>query len=328
MLYEIYKKDIPNFLDYLISKNLEVIAPVNEGVVRFEKIRSGKDVTLDYINTAESPKEYFLPDGDNLFIFDKKRLEYESLKPIEKTRVIFGMRPCDANALNILDRVLLEKPIDNNYAERRKKTIIIAIECKKTGDNCFCYVFGTDTVKEGVDLVFKPYGKKYIVEVLSKKGEKLLDKTFFKKSKLKSYKVKRRFKKKIDLKEIKSKLPELYNSDKWKPIAERCIACAACTGVCPTCYCFEHKDYEHFNSVIRKRYWSSCLLASFSRVAGNHVIRRSMESRVKQFVYHKLFYFEKRYGVDLCVGCGRCISSCPVGIDFFEFINKLAVKKR
>ena len=309
-----------DFLNEL-KNEMDVFVPAksNDGI-DFE-LFNGENVVFDYVNTKTPPKSFFFPEEDIIFHFKKlKGKIIISLPKISKKILIFGVRPCDSYALWILDKVLLKK--DLNYTQRRKKTFIICVECEKAGKNCFCYAFN---VKPKVfDLLFSPTKNGFLVKVGSEKGRRLMKKYshFFEKRGKFLHVFPKKFYKKFDLKKVEKKLPSLFSSEKWKKIAEYCLACTACTAVCPTCYCFDIKDEEN----VRKRVWSSCFLLEFTRVAGNFYFRKERSERVKQFVYHKLYYFKKAFGVHLCVGCGRCIDACPVFIDFFDHLMKMVKK--
>ena len=309
--------NLKNFLEELSSK-FDVFAPLKNS----EGVDFGffdKDLlTFDYINTKTPVKIFFLPEEEPIFYFSKKGKRIEIKEPeITKKFVVFGVRACDSYAIYLLDKIFLNK--DKNYSQRRKNGLIFCVECEKAGENCFCYAFN---IKPKVyDLLFSPTKNGFLVKVGSKKGKKILkefNQFFEKKGKFKHVFPKKFFKK-FDLKKVEKNLERLfYKNEFWKKIADECLACGACTAACPTCYCFDFEDEEN----LRKRKWSSCFLLEFTRVAGNFYYRKEREERVKQFVYHKLYYFKKRFKESLCVGCGRCIEACPVFIDFFEELMK------
>jgi ferredoxin len=183
----------------------------------------------------------------------------------------------------------------------------------------------TDKLSSGFDLLLTDAGNSYYVEAGSKFGKKLLSNRLFetvsKKPKIEKLKNKRKF----YSKNIEKKILNIFDHKDWKEIAKRCLSCGACTVACPTCYCFSVVDEPNFDgsSGKRKRIWDSCMLLEFSRIAGDLIFRRDRTDRCKQFVFHKLSYFKEEYGVQLCVGCGRCVEICPTKIDFFKEVERM-----
>ena len=332
MPYILPKTEVPKLLDFLLSKKFDVIAPVEtEDGIDFESIRDGNKVTLNYVNTLFPPKRFFLPNGEVLFEVRKRKGRFEIIETVEKTkRVIFGIRPCDVNALLVLDKLFIDEVKDPYYIARRKNTLILAVQCERAGENCFCYAFGTDKLNDDYDLLFVPNGEKYFVKVSSKAGEDIVKKSgLFELTNENPPKIKLKFKKKFNLKIVETNLARIFNDTKWEKVAKRCLSCAGCSIVCPTCYCFEIEDIPEFDwGSKRHRYWSSCLLQSFTRVSGDFVFREKRSDRIKQFVYHKLLYYKEKFGVQLCVGCGRCIEVCPTDIDFFKEVERMVGVKK
>ena len=124
----------------------------------------------------------------------------------------------------------------------------------------------------------------------------------------------------------KKDISHLYDHPDWKKGVDICLSCSACTALCPTCYCFEIHDNvgtKNPKEGERKRSWSSCQVQEFTKVAGEHVFRKEREERFKHRIYHQLDYFKQKNGINLCVGCGRCIEACPTRIDFVEIINEM-----
>ena len=205
MPYFAKKKNISRLLNRL-SRDCEVVAPVKKGKdFDFQPVLSGKDVDLKgYINTRFSPKEYFLPKKETLFTFEKSRKVKVKAHLPEEKRVIFGIRPCDVNALLVLDRIFTEDYEDVVYTKRRENTTLIVVNCKKTGDYCFCGSFGTNELRGGYDLLLTETGNDYFVEVGSEKGEEIIEKNndLFKWTKRSVRKPKLKFKKKVDVKKL------------------------------------------------------------------------------------------------------------------------------
>ncbi|RLC69380.1 MAG: 4Fe-4S ferredoxin, partial [Chloroflexi bacterium] len=172
------KEEMANLLDEL-RREFRVVAPVRrEGLILFEEIGSGKEAQLDFGNSRKSPKDFFFPQMEVLFSYQLSDNELKIEEPQHEPRktVIFGMRPCDARALLLLDKVFLEGEVqDSNYRRRREENIILALGCTHPHRTCFCTsVGGNPFGTEGIDALFIDLGKTYVVEVLTQKGEELL----------------------------------------------------------------------------------------------------------------------------------------------------------
>lgn len=306
------KEDLNKFLYKLKSKN-ELISPVKiEDVTRFEIINYISQISLERIPTF-SPKKFFLPSKEDIFYFPESRFNIVNLLKREKDKIIFGLRFCDMNAIAALDKMLLGK--DHFYTQRREKITIIGLKCEdEVEKNCFCTSMN---LKYKGDLFFHDIGDSYYIEVNSDKGLKLV-------SRLKDYYYDTE--KITTFKHLLKKDLEIYTSNNyWSDLAKRCTSCGACTSICPTCNCFKIIDSIELDmqKAKRTRELTSCEYSSFWKdINGNELISEKTD-RFKHRIFHKLVYFKKKYGIDMCTGCGRCISNCPQNIDFVEKINEL-----
>src|SRR3989338_1345309 len=180
--------------------------------------------------------------------------------------------------------------------------------------------------KDFFDIMFFDMGRCYLAETGSEKGEAVIAKSkkMFKPS---NYSITESDKKIEGTDRLLNKdISELYDHPDWKKGVDMCISCGACTSLCPTCYCFEVHDQTELKDPKkskRERTWSSCQVKEFTKVAGGHVFRDKREDRFKHRIYHQLEYFREQHGIDLCVGCGRCITACPTKIDFVKIINEM-----
>jgi len=304
-----------------ISKTHELIAPVKDDVVRFESVTSVDKITL------ESPsffpvKDFFFLKEEVIFTFEGNDIKVPELKPIK--RVFFGLRRCDLNGIKRQDTALLGNIKEPYYQIRRKLSTLIGFHCEKAPlEYCFCESLEKE---EFFDLMYYDRGDHYLIEIGSDAGRELIEKYFdyFTESQVEITPEEKIIEGADRL--IKKDISALYEHENWKKGVELCLSCAACTSLCPTCFCFEIHDETKMsdpNSGSRKRYWSSCQLQSFSRVAGDFVFRSDREERFKHRIYHQLQYFKERFYVNLCVGCGRCIQGCPTRIDFVKLINEM-----
>ncbi|MEM2918149.1 MAG: 4Fe-4S dicluster domain-containing protein [Candidatus Altiarchaeota archaeon] len=321
----IEEKNLEQFIFVLLSK-YDVVAPIKKGDVSvFDSIKSFGDIDLNFINTTFPPKKYFLPN-------DEKILEYKlndiSSSYEEKKRIIFGIRPCDVHSILHQEKIFLDSNfLDLYYYKRRENTLIFALNCSESGENCFCNSLGTDKLTSGFDLLFSKVSDGYVVEIGSEKGNEILinAKKFFKEANGKENEIKSIIcKKSLSEKEIE-KLENSFNSKIWEKYSEKCLSCCACTITCPNCLCFGLRDLINLDlkSGERIREWQSCQLKVFTKVAGEYVFRNERYKRFRHRIYHQLNYFKKQYGVHFCVGCGRCISNCPTKIDMTEIIKEL-----
>lgn len=304
------KKELNNFLKSLIER-YEVIAPVkkDEFLTKFEIIKDPKEIYLDKI-TKVPAKKFFIPDNEEIIEYKNKKIIKSQDKA--KKRIIFGLRKCDLNAIQILDKLMF----DELYQNKRKNTILIGMHCEAPDEYCFCN--SMELNDDCYDLFFYRQNNDYYVSIGSDKGLSLVND-------LKDSKKEIILKEK-NTKTIKNKNIERHYRNKiWETNSAQCLSCSACTIYCPTCNCFDIKDNLNINlkDGIRKKSEMSCQLKSFSRVAGGKAFRDSRLSRFKHFVYHKIVYYKKQHGRYMCVGCGRCIRICPTKIDWVNTINLL-----
>ena len=306
------KSKLPSFIEDLI-KSHEVIAPVKNPNTKFQKISSFSDFH-PATPTQVPAKQHFMPEGEPLLEF-KNNKPKESKGKIPKT-ILFGLRLCDLNAIQILDNVMW----DTQYLEKRKNTTLIGMFCDSPDQYCFC---NSMMLEDFYDLFFYPKGKNYIIDVKSKKGEALVKNLETLKEEIKIPRPKN--KKKLKNLDIEKN----YKDSIWKRDSKKCLSCSACTIYCPTCNCFDMKDTSSSDMAPEKRIrrQASCMLKSFSKVAGGKSYRDSRVSRFKHFVYHKISYYKSTHGRPMCVGCGRCLRVCPTKIDWVRTINKLPKKK-
>lgn len=306
------KEEFENFINSLIKK-YEVIAPVKQNPkhTRFKVIKNAKEIYLDNL-TSVPVKEFFMPEKEEILNFNGKNIS-ESI-PSKKKRIIFGLRKCDLNSLKVLDKVMYNQ----GYIEKRKNTILIGLFCEHPDKYCFCNSMELQDINETCDLFFWPTKKDYRISVFSKKGEAIT--SHLQQSKKE---IKLKYKNKLKLKN--KDISKNYSDKIWEKDSEKCLSCGACTAWCPTCNCFDLRDEIDidFKTGRRIKLGSSCQLKSFSRVAGGKVFRDSRLSRFKHFVYHKIDYFKKQHKIYMCVGCGRCLRSCPTKINWVKTINKL-----
>ena len=337
----------------------EVIAPIqgHGGEVIFYPIESIEDVAWDwtYVNTVLPPKRFFLPQTEELFHYIKKGQTYEITPTYnDRVRMIYGIRPCDVNALIFLDRFFgggsigREAPYrgvnsfqDNYYAIRRANTFIIAFGCHQPGEHCFCICCdGGPFLKEGFDLQLTQMGEdEYIVEVGSARGLKIV----YGHEDLFRLATERESKKLIQIMDeaiLKFKNTRAYLSkaiknitlnqvpdELWENLGDRCQDCGGCSYVCPTCCCYNVVDVPvKANEGLRVRTWDSCAFAGFTKMAGGDNPRSEKKDRLKRRFFHKLSYqYIRKNGTHGCVGCGRCVTTCFANISMPAIVEKIRI---
>ncbi len=334
----IEKNKIPALIEEL-TKEQEVFAPVKrENLISFERV-SPNGTCLDFQNTKKSPKEVFLPQTETLFTFtvDKKGVEIDEAPSQDRKVVLLGIRPCDARGLVLVDRFFSSgEHQDSYYLDKRKKTIIVGLACNHPLSTCFCTsVGGSPFGKEGIDLLLQEIEDKYLMEAVTEKGEKLIEKIpWLKDAEEADMKMIKKLcedaenavKSKVSVKGASDKLERMFDDPVWDQIHQKCLGCGICTYFCPTCCCFDILD-EGTDDGKRVRIWDSCMFPSFTLEGSGHNPRPSGKERMRQRIMHKFNYYFKNFGEHFCVGCGRCVRECPVNLDIREIVEEISVRQ-
>lgn len=336
-MYKIAKENL-SALFQLIADNQELYLPVKSaGQTNFAAWSKEAEVDLDTLKTVKSAKDAFFPQSEGLYTVKKEgkkmSIEPESLK--EQDFVVFGMKACDVKGLEVLDNVFLSDPIDTFYAARRDHGTIVAMACHEPEETCFCEVFGIDAANPASDVAVWTVGEDLYWKALTEKGEALTEtvKELFADDEAGEAAVDAE---KEAIHNIVEKLPymnlslegwngdalsEKFDSPIWEELYKPCLACGTCTFVCPTCQCYDIKDYTAGNSVSRYRCWDSCMYSDFTMMAhGNN--RTSQMQRFRQRFMHKLVYYPANNdGMYSCVGCGRCVEKCPQALNIVKVVK-------
>ena len=344
-MYKIKREDLPALFQK-IAADQELYLPVRTAdQTNFGVWREEAEVDLDTLKTVKSPKDVFFPQSETLYTCyregKKLSVEPETLK--EQDFVVFGMKACDIKGVEVLDRVFLSDPIDTFYAARREHGTIVALACHEPEETCFCKVFGVDAAHPAADVAAwmgedTPYWKPE-----TEKGQKLTEKLadlLEKAGDAGSEKAVAEEEEKI--RSIIEELPyshlslegwngdvlmEKFESPLWEELYKPCLACGTCTFVCPTCQCYDIKDYDTGHGVQRYRCWDSCMYSDFTMMAhGNN--RTSQKERFRQRFMHKLVYFPANNdGMYSCVGCGRCVEKCPASLNIVKVVKAFQEKE-
>ncbi len=340
MKLKLDKKDFKPFLQSLIEE-YDFFAPVQlvEGVSVFRKIDHPDEVDLSSSNTQKPAKELFFPQSETMFRYEKagKKNQVTSMEEVKRERILFGARPCDIEAISILEKVFVgEGYTDVYFLEKRKKTTIMGLGCNHPLSTCFCSSAGGDPfLRAGSDLFFIDLGEAYFVELITKKGMVFHKNKFFKEADPKDLTLVKELEEKgfekvgytTPVEGIEKRLDLMGESLFWDRVHEICIGCRVCTYLCPTCHCFDIVDEGNPQIGQRVRNWDSCLSPLYSLETSGHNPRPTCRERTRQRLMHKFNYFPKNFGQVACVGCGRCILYCPVHFDIRQAINWTSPKR-
>jgi ferredoxin len=252
---------------------------------------------------------------------------------------LLGVRPCDLRAIRIQDRVLTGGAhVNSSYAARREQVFIIAVNCTEPGETCFCASMGAGPCADsGYDLVLTELEDGFLTEAGSEAGARLLasvpaadaaEETVSRARALVEGAADR-MGRSMPLVDLRDLMGSSLDSARWGDIASRCLSCGNCTMVCPTCFCTTTEDVTDLTGDNAERWmrWDSCFDLDFSYLHGGSV-RSSAASRYRQWLTHKLGTWHDQFGESGCVGCGRCIVWCPVGIDLTEEVAALEEERR
>ncbi|MEW5795324.1 MAG: 4Fe-4S dicluster domain-containing protein [Candidatus Zixiibacteriota bacterium] len=316
----------------------------NGGHYRLSK--SSRPALFDYVVGQHSWKHVLYPAFGKLWSATKNERGFEVKAPSENGKpkvALLGVRPCELKALAIHDQILTGGEFEDPfYRKIRSEALIIAVNCARPGGTCFCASVGTGPkAYAGFDLalteVFHDGTHGLIVEIGSKRGEKLaagLDlppatEAETAAAQQTSDQAAKAMGRRLDTNQLKERLYANFDNTNWDKIAERCLTCGNCTMVCPTCFCVNIQDTTDLTGTQaeRERRWDSCYSVNFSYIHGGS-IRTSPYARYRQWLMHKLAYWQDQFGVIGCVGCGRCITWCPVGIDITEEAAVLTTEDR
>ena len=334
-MYKIAKENL-SALFRKIAENQELYVPVKTGnQVNFGAWSKEAEVDLDTLKTVKSPKDAFFPQSENLYtcVRDGKKLSVEPEALKKQDFVVFGMKACDVRGIEVLDKVFLADPVDSFYAARREHGTIVAMACKEPEETCFCNVFGIDCAEPSADVAVWMTEEELYWKSLTERGETLTGQVKELLSDTMEEKVEEQ---KQSIRAIMEKLPnaqmslegwngealkEKFDSPLWEELYKPCLACGTCTFVCPTCQCYDIKDYDTGHGIKRYRCWDSCMYSDFTMMAhGNN--RTSQMQRFRQRFMHKLVYFPANNdGMYSCVGCGRCVEKCPSSLNIVKVIK-------
>ncbi len=344
-------------LDALIAalkgEGREVTGPVRrDGAIVYEPIDSADDLPRGWVDEQSGGKYRLKKEGNAYFsatlgpaswkrilhpprqtLWRTEVTEGETkiiaTPPDDTLRAFIGVRACDLAAIAIQDKVFQDGPYkDPHYAARRARAFLVAVNCTRAADTCFCVSMGTGPrAEKGYDIALTELsGARFLAEAGSKDGARMLaalpavpaiasDLAAADKRIEGATRQKRR----IDRDGLPELLKNASDHPQWEDVASRCLNCANCTMVCPTCFCTTMEEVNTLDGSGAERVsrWAWCFTTDFSHVHGGSV-RGSTKARYRQWMSHKLSYWVEQFDTMGCVGCGRCITWCPVGIDITQ----------
>jgi sulfhydrogenase subunit beta (sulfur reductase) len=314
-----------------------VIAPVlREREARFEEVEDAASVALDYGNAKHSLKSVYLPQVEQLLTYMRRRDDHNVITvsdPPTGPTMLFGVRPCDARARLMVDRVMVDGVCrDRYYAERRDGIVVVGLACEAPRSTCFCGAFDSGPYDPtGTDLFLRVAGDMYLVDTVTDRGAELaqdltlvaVDEEHQRLAKDAQAAAEAALRPIETLVGIEDALEGLWDHEVWRDIAATCLACGTCTYLCPTCHCFAVEDRTLAGGGERVRAWDSCMYAGFTMHASGHNPRPDQGARWRQRVMHKFSYLPQNVAAYGCVGCGRCVINCPVNLDIRRVLARV-----
>ncbi len=305
------------------------------GQVNFSKWSEGEEYCAEELKTVKSAKDLFFPQSENIVAFKKegKKISIETGTLPDQQFVLFGVRACDAKSFDILDKVFLAEPADQFYKARRENGIVITTACGAPEETCFCKIFGIDAANPGGDISTWLTDGQLYWEPITEKGKALTESLREILEEADTAAVEAQ---KVEIVHITEQLPltklslegwngeatkEKFDAPQWAELSQACLGCGACTFVCPTCQCYDVRDYDTGHGIQRFRCWDSCMYSDFTMMA-HGTNRPTQLQRFRQRFMHKLVYFPANNdGEYSCVGCGRCVSKCPISMNIAKVIK-------
>jgi len=309
------------------------------GTYRLEKRED--EAMFGFVVGPYSWKRFLYPPRLRLFAATKAGKGFEVVHPTNGAvpkYAFFGVRPCEIAAIKLQDRIFLNGPYaDQHYGAVRKAACIIAVNCVEPGGTCFCASMGTGPrAEKGYDLVLTEMTggghARFLLDAGSVTGNELLGAIHAHEAGDEDraavdhvlQEAAKGMGRSMDVSNIQTLFRDTFEHARWDEIAKRCLSCANCTLVCPTCFCSSVEDTTDLTGSRAERWrrWDSCFTSDFTKIAGGN-IRMSTRTRYRQWLTHKLANWIDQFGTSGCVGCGRCITWCPAGIDLTAEIAAL-----
>ena len=354
---------IDDLLQALKNRGYEVLGPtIRDRVIVYDHLENAADLPIGWTDRQDGGSYRLEKRADNAYfgyvvgpqswkkflhppilkLWEAKRngngFSIESAEPESPKYAFIGVRSCELAAIAIQDRVFIKgEYVDPHYQSRRKDLFTVAVNCTEPGGTCFCTSMNTGPKADGgYDLSLTEIITKkrhfFLLDSGSKKGAEIIkelphqaaSEDDIRAAETLLANASKKMGRNLETKNIKELLYQNLEHPRWEQVAERCLNCANCTMVCPTCFCTTVEDTTDLSgeTATRVRRWDSCFTMDFSYIHGGSV-RTSAMSRYRQWMTHKLASWQDQFGTSGCVGCGRCITWCPVGIDITEEVKAM-----
>jgi ferredoxin len=357
---------LDDLVDTLRARGFTVLGPTRrDGAIVYEELDSAADLPIGWTDVQEagtyrlehrdddarfgyavgphSWKQFLFPPRVRLWRARRANggVEVEETPPDERPYAFFGMRSCELHAMAIQDRVFIGGSyVDGDYAARREDAFVVAVNCFEPGGTCFCVSMGTGPKAEaGYDLALTEIldgDHRFLVEIGSERGREVLSGLPHRRAQAPDIHAAdvavagaaERMGRSLEAGDLRDLLASTLEHPRWDDVAERCLTCGNCTLVCPTCFCSGVEDVTDLTGTESERFrtWDTCFSLHHSYIHGGD-IRPSGSSRYRQWLTHKFGTWHDQFGSSGCVGCGRCITWCPVGIDVTEELTALRAGK-
>jgi len=351
--------DFQSLFDVLVSRGYTLYGPsLQDNAIVLDRIEGAADLPVGWLD-EQGPGKYRLKrdEYDSLFRYvvgpqSWKKFLYPSEAPLltldrsgrgfrasagggsgSERAALIGVRSCDLNAILIQDKILAAGPfVDRDYVRRREGRFIVAVNCARAGEQCFCVSMGTGPkAAGGFDLALTEIVDRerhwFLIEAGSSSGAEVLSELPVREASGAECeeageavaRAAAHMGKGLETDGLRELLDGFFDHPHWEEIAGRCLTCGNCTLVCPTCFCTDIIDDTDISGerAWRRRQWDSCFSVDFAYIYGGS-LRATAAARYRQWMTHKLGYWHDQFGMSGCVGCGRCITWCPVGIDITE----------
>jgi formate hydrogenlyase subunit 6/NADH:ubiquinone oxidoreductase subunit I len=357
------RDQLQKLIQLLSDSGYRVVGPVvRDGAIVYDDVKSLQDLPAGWTDEQDGGK-YRLRRRDDTALFGyavgphswKKFLQVPATRLWQADRsadgftikpeddrppkfAFIGVRSCELHAIAVQDKVFLgDRFSDPDYRARREQLFIVAVNCGQAGGTCFCVSMNTGPrAQSGFDIalteVIEQDQHYFVAEAGTEKGAEFLRSVPSREAQDRDTRkveeicanTARHMGRTMDMTGIKELLYASYEHPRWDDVASRCLACANCTMACPTCFCTTVEDVTDLTGdhAERWRKWDSCFTGDFSFIHGGSV-RPSIKSRYRQWLIHKLATWIDQFGSSGCVGCGRCITWCPVAIDITEEVRAI-----
>ena len=348
------KEQLPTMIDELRRRGYAVVGPtIDQDAIIYDELQSvdqlprgwtdeqfpgsyrlkrrDDDAWFGYVVGPHSWKKYLFPPRTTMLTVQQTEQGWAFLPPVAEAKkfALLGVRACELAAIRVQDRVFLEGPYqDPVYRSRRESLFLIAVNCTQAGSSCFCVSMKTGPRCEtGFDLALTEIESGFLCEIGSTAGADVLAACVVRPATAAELALAeaardqaiQQMTRQMRTDDLPQLLLNNLDHPRWKDVGERCLSCTNCTLVCPTCFCSSVTDVRDLTTgdIERQRTWDSCFNPDFSTLGGGPV-RAETADRYRQWLTHKLGTWHEQFGSSGCVGCGRCITWCPVGIDLTE----------